>query len=159
MMSKLQLSCADSYKLLFFRICLLLCTEVGLQRSHSCWEIEKENIGEGKRKGRRVRDTMRERKWKCMWVSVLGLWGRDRLALVCAAFSTGPVPGPGREVTEGMAALLTSACCLPFKENQCLGGWNGRVNVGLLPDFGKQSDLVTAENLTPLSRRSYTFFF
>lgn len=107
--------------LLSFRICLLL-GRVDSQRSHSCCsEIESENMGEGKQKGSRVRDTMRERKWKCMWVSVLGLWGQDRLALVCAAFSTGSVPGPGGEVTEGMAALLASACCLPFKENQCLG--------------------------------------
>lgn len=80
-----------------------------------------ENMGEGNQKRQRVRDKMRERKWKCIWVSVLALGGQDRLALVCAAFLTGPVPGPGGEVTEGIAALLASAWCLPFKENQCLG--------------------------------------
>lgn len=70
---------------------------------------------------------------KCVGV----VWRQDRLALVCAAFSTGLVPGPGGEVTEGMAALLVSVWCLPFKGNQCLG------DEMALPDFGKQSDLVT----------------
>lgn len=79
------------------------------------------NLGKSNRKGLSMSNTIRERKWKCMWVSVLGLWRQDRLALVCAAFLPGPAPELGGRVTEGVAVLLASECCLPFKENQCLG--------------------------------------
>lgn len=50
-----------------------------------------------------------------------GCEGRTGLLWFALLFLTGPVPGLGGEVTEGIAVLLASACCLPFKENQCLG--------------------------------------